>query len=158
MDFRSGFSLVRALPRLSTENWANAFPRKRRPSWMAAMTAAGSGSSFSVSSSRAATRGAAASKVKFWSRDSFLSASRASLPSSPFMMLFILGQRVSSPSGKPNLSSHDLLVALSTGFGRRKLVSRKAFVAEDTSKVLWPSCPVPLLCLPPHPQRESGHL
>ena len=126
---------VRALLRLSTKNWADAFPRKRRPSWMAAVTAARSGSSFSASSSRATTRGAAASTVKFWSRDSFLSASRASLPSSPFMMLSILGQRVLSPSGKPNLSTHDLLVALSTGFGRQKVVSRKAFVAEDTSKV-----------------------
>ena len=86
---------------------------------MAEVMAVGSGSFFFVSFSRAATRGAAAFKVKFWSRDSFLCASRASLLSSPFMRLFLLGQQVLSPSGRTNLSSHDLLVALLAGFGRQ---------------------------------------
>lgn len=88
---------------------------------------------FSMSFSRAATRGAAEFKVKFWSRDSFLSASRASLPISLLMRLSIFRQRVLSLNNRPNLSRCDLLVALLTGLGTLKQVCRNAFVDVSCS-------------------------
>ena len=88
---------------------------------------------FSMSFSRAATRGAAEFKVKFWNRDSFLSASRASLPISLLMGLSIFRQQVLSLNNRPNLSRCDLLVALLTGFGTQKQVCRNAFVDVSCS-------------------------
>ena len=95
----------------------------------------GSGSSWEASSLYAATKGPAVFIRKFWSQDSFHSDSITSFGSWPRMMKSKFGHHVLSPLGRLYFNNQDLLVLLSTGCGRKKLVWRKAFVGSEIPKV-----------------------
>ena len=86
---------------------------------MSCMILSVSGSSSNIRASYAAARGPAASRMKFCSHDSFLSASRVSLGSSFMIMLSSLGHFVSSPTGLG--SRKVVLVSSPTGLGSRKV-------------------------------------
>ena len=102
---------------------------------MSCVILSGSGSSSDIRASYAAARGPAASRTKFCSHDSFLSASSASLGSLFLIMLSSLGQFISSPMGSPTCASQVFLVLLSTGLGSQKVASKKALVSSDVMKV-----------------------